>query len=66
MLPKVILYNAVSLDGRISGFDVDTELYYDIASKWDLDAVLMDSKILLIGFNAMPNEFREKGTLNDP
>jgi len=63
MLPKVILYNAVSLDGRISGFDVDTELYYDIASKWDLDAVLMDSKILLIGFNAMPNEFREKGTL---
>ena len=47
MLPKVILYNAVSLDGRINGFDADIELYYEVASKWDLDAVLMGSTTLL-------------------
>ena len=39
MLPHVILYNAVSLDGRITGFNADIELYYDLASKWDIDAV---------------------------
>ena len=66
MLPKVILYNAVSLDGRINGFDADIELYYEVASKWDLDAVLMGSTTLLTGFNAMPNEFREEGNLKIP
>ena len=52
MLPKVIIYNSVSLDGRIRGFKVDKELYYDIASEWDVDAVLMDSNTLLTGFDA--------------
>ena len=66
MLPKVILYNAVSLDGRINGFDADIELYYEVASKWDLDAVLMGSTTLLTGFNAMPNEFREEGNFKIP
>ncbi|MGZ7047561.1 MAG: hypothetical protein ACXVHT_03810 [Methanobacterium sp.] len=31
MLPKVILYNAISLDGRITSFNADMELYYKIA-----------------------------------
>ncbi|MGZ7115881.1 MAG: isocitrate lyase/PEP mutase family protein [Methanobacterium sp.] len=31
MLPKVILYNAISLDGRITGFNADMELYCEIA-----------------------------------
>ena len=58
MLPHVILYNAVSLDGRITGFNADIELYYELASKWDIDAVLMGSNTILTGLNAKPGETR--------
>lgn len=38
MLPKVVVYDAVSLEGCTVGLDVDEELYYELASKWNLDA----------------------------
>ena len=66
MLPKVIIYNSVSFDGRIRGFKVDKELYYDIASEWDVDAVLMDSNTLLTGFDAGTGEFQEEGEYKVP
>jgi 2,5-diamino-6-(ribosylamino)-4(3H)-pyrimidinone 5'-phosphate reductase len=56
MIPWVILYNAVSLDGRITGFNADKELYYELAAKWDVDAVLMGSNTILKGFNVKPGE----------
>jgi len=56
MIPLVILYNAVSLDGRITGFDADVELYYELASKWDVDAVLMGSNTVLTGFGVKAGE----------
>jgi 2,5-diamino-6-(ribosylamino)-4(3H)-pyrimidinone 5'-phosphate reductase len=56
MLPKVIIYNAVSLDGRINFFNTDSKLYYEIASKWNVDAVLMGSNTLLNGFNVETGE----------
>jgi len=59
MLPYVILYNAVSLDGCITGFNADVELYYELASKWNIDAVLMGSNTILTGFNAKPGEIHE-------
>lgn len=52
MLPKVILYNATSLDGRITGFNAHIELYYELASELDIDAVLMGSNTVLVGFEA--------------
>lgn len=54
MLPKVIIYNAVSLDGRTTGFNADSELYYELASKLGVDAVLMGSETVLTGFEAQP------------
>ena len=54
MLPKVIIYNAVSLDGRTTGFNADLELYYELASKLKVDAVLMGSETVLTGFEAQP------------
>lgn len=60
MLPYVILYNAISLDGRITGFNADVELYYELASKWDIDAVLMGNNTVLTGFQAEPGEIREE------
>ena len=58
MIPRVIVYDAVSLDGRTIGLDVDKELYNEIASKWDLDAVLMGSNTVLAELNAQPGEVR--------
>jgi 2,5-diamino-6-(ribosylamino)-4(3H)-pyrimidinone 5'-phosphate reductase len=66
MIPKVIIYNAVSLDGRITGFKTDNELYYKIASEWNVDAVLMGSNTLLAGFDADRNDFREDGDFKIP
>lgn len=60
MLPWVIIYNAVSLDGRITGFDADVELYYELASGWDVDAVLMGSNTVLTGFGVKPGETIEE------
>ena len=60
MLPWVILYNAVSLDGRISGFNADTELYYELAGKLGVEAVLMGSKTVLTGFDVKSGETIEE------
>jgi 2,5-diamino-6-(ribosylamino)-4(3H)-pyrimidinone 5'-phosphate reductase len=60
MLPWVILYNAVSLDGRITGFDADVELYYELAAKLGVEAVLMGSNTVLKGFNVKPGEILEE------
>jgi 2,5-diamino-6-(ribosylamino)-4(3H)-pyrimidinone 5'-phosphate reductase len=60
MLPWVIILNATSLDGRITDFDADVDLYYKIANKLDADAVLMGSKTVLKGFNAKPGDISKE------
>jgi 2,5-diamino-6-(ribosylamino)-4(3H)-pyrimidinone 5'-phosphate reductase len=52
MLPHVILHNAVSLDGRIDGFNPNIGLYYELASGWKEDATLAGSNTIL----NMPDE----------
>lgn len=47
MLPKVILHTAVSLDGRITNFPADLELYYRLAAQYNPDAVLFGSSTIL-------------------
>jgi 2,5-diamino-6-(ribosylamino)-4(3H)-pyrimidinone 5'-phosphate reductase len=60
MLPWVITFNATSLDGCITGFDADVNLYYQLASEIGADAVLMGSKTVLTGFNAKPGDVSEE------
>lgn len=60
MIPWVILYNAVSLDGRITGFNANVELYYELAAELDIDAVLMGSNTVLTGFGVEPGETVEE------
>ena len=52
MLPKVIIFDNISLDGRIDGFDIDNELYYNVANGWSLDSVLMSNNALLKKFQS--------------
>jgi 2,5-diamino-6-(ribosylamino)-4(3H)-pyrimidinone 5'-phosphate reductase len=45
--PRVIVHAAVSLDGRIDGFEADVGTYYDLIRIWDEDATLCGSETIL-------------------
>jgi len=63
MLPKVILHTAASLDGRITNFPADLELYYTLAAQWNPDAVLFGSSTILAAPTLeVPAEHREMFT----
>ena len=47
MLPRVILHNAVSLAGRIDGFPIDLQQYYELIATWKEDATLAGSETFL-------------------
>ena len=59
MLPKVIIFDNISLDGRINGFDIDNELYHQVASGWSIDAVLMSSNTILKRFQIKNGDINE-------
>lgn len=48
MLPRVVLFNAVSLDGRIDGFALDIVQFYELASRWKEDATLAGADTILL------------------
>lgn len=50
MFPRIILHNAISLDGRIDGFQVDIGLFYGLAKSWNEDATLAGCDTLLAAF----------------
>ncbi len=56
MLPRVILHNAVSLDGRIDGFPIDLYQYYELAATWKEDATLAGSDTFLKAESEAPPE----------
>ena len=56
MLPRVILHNAVSLDGRINGFPIDLYQYYELAATWKEDATLAGSQTFLSAASEAPPE----------
>jgi 2,5-diamino-6-(ribosylamino)-4(3H)-pyrimidinone 5'-phosphate reductase len=56
MLPRVILHNAISLDGKIDGFPIDLQQYYELASTWKEDATLAGSDTFLKAATEAPPE----------
>ncbi len=48
MLPRVVLFNAVSLDGRIDGFLLDICQFYELAAHWKEDAALAGANTILL------------------
>jgi len=60
MEPRVILHTATSLDGRITNFPADLELYYSLAGEYNPDAVLFGSSTILEAPTLeVPEEHRE-------
>jgi 2,5-diamino-6-(ribosylamino)-4(3H)-pyrimidinone 5'-phosphate reductase len=56
MKPRVILYNAVSLDGRFDWFTPDIGLFYSLVPKWAEDATMVGTNTLLNPLTEIPNE----------
>lgn len=52
-LPRVILHNTVSADGRMDWFSPNIGLYYEIASRWEVDAILSGSETILAGLGEL-------------
>ena len=48
MLPRVILHNIVSVDGRIDWLKPDIGQFYELASHWNEDATLVGSDTILL------------------
>jgi len=47
MLPRVVLHNAVSLDGKIEGFMPDMGTFYELAGRFGCDIQLAGSNTIL-------------------
>jgi len=60
MLPKVVVYNSVSVDGSIKDFDVDIALHYEVLGRFGADALLAGSQTAKTGielfFKSVPPE----------
>lgn len=48
MKPFVVVYNAITVDGGITGFEADLATYYGIASDWPIDAILVGADTFLL------------------
>lgn len=59
MLPRVVIYNAVSLDGSIRLRSPDLETFYGLAPVWNEDATLAGSETILAGEKEAPPERTE-------
>jgi 2,5-diamino-6-(ribosylamino)-4(3H)-pyrimidinone 5'-phosphate reductase len=60
MLPKIILHNAVSLDGAIKGFPLDIAYYYQIAGAFQADFHFSGSDTCKIGVDLYIEEVPEE------
>jgi 2,5-diamino-6-(ribosylamino)-4(3H)-pyrimidinone 5'-phosphate reductase len=59
--PKVVIFNAVSLDGRMDGGlgEVQMGLYYQTAAHWNADAMLSGSSTILTGLSELEASITE-------
>lgn len=56
MLPRVIIHNAVSLDGSTTGFSPDFGTHYGIVMDYRPDVLLVGSKTAVTGIPRVPAE----------
>jgi 2,5-diamino-6-(ribosylamino)-4(3H)-pyrimidinone 5'-phosphate reductase len=64
MLPRVILHNSISLDGRIEGFMPDIGLHYEIVARQPAEAYMAGSDTLLASAQEAPPE--DESAFNPP
>ncbi len=62
MLPRVVMYNTISIDGSIRDFELDVGLHYEVAGKIRADAHLIGSETAKTGIET----FTEKVPDEEP
>ena len=65
MLPRVIVHNAVSIDGRLDGFAADLGVYYGLTARWHEDATLAGAGTVLRATQSEPVDEAPAGTPDD-
>jgi len=66
MRPRVVIHNAVSLDGRVTGFEVDMRCYYSLVPTWKEDATLCGSGTILAAPEGRVRDKDEPGPRRRP
>jgi 2,5-diamino-6-(ribosylamino)-4(3H)-pyrimidinone 5'-phosphate reductase len=66
MKPHVIIYNQISLDGRVTGFPADMDLYYSLISTWQENATLIGSNTILEANASNPQELADESEDDRP
>jgi 2,5-diamino-6-(ribosylamino)-4(3H)-pyrimidinone 5'-phosphate reductase len=56
MLPRVILHNAVSADGRTTGLTANLGLFYELAARWQEDVTLAGCDTILAALRQRSSE----------
>lgn len=54
MLPRVIIHSGVSADGRMDWYPGDEGLYYEIAGRFNADAMLSGSNTMIAAYATGP------------
>lgn len=62
MLPRVILHNAISVDGRIDWFKPDIRQYYRLIDTWKEDATLAGNRTIFNPKDKYPKERKQAFT----
>jgi 2,5-diamino-6-(ribosylamino)-4(3H)-pyrimidinone 5'-phosphate reductase len=60
MLPKVVMYNSVSVDGAIKDFDVDIALHYEVAGRIGAQVMLAGSDTAKSGIELLMKKAPEE------
>ncbi|UCH10930.1 MAG: RibD family protein [Fidelibacterota bacterium] len=63
MLPRIVVHNAVSVDGRIDWFTPDVGQFYGLAARWKEDATLAGSDTI---YNAEESAAEEEDDIPEP
>lgn len=56
MIPKIIIHNAISLDGSVTGFEPDIGTYYQLALSYKPDILLVGSDTITSAPDKIPPE----------
>jgi 2,5-diamino-6-(ribosylamino)-4(3H)-pyrimidinone 5'-phosphate reductase len=60
MLPKIVIYNTVSLDGAIKDFNVDIALHYEVAGRIGSQVMLVGSDTAKTGIELFGQKTQEQ------
>ena len=72
-MPKIIMHNQISLDGAVSGFQIDPGAYYKILNSFDAEMYLVGSNTAISGIKTFtkhispeePEDFKKAKTQAD-